>query len=805
MMALPGEGYVNQLANVTAYPALVATRSRIILSSLANYLPLAVVVVPLMMLFVAGVLGWRATISIAEAELTRAAEAGAEYAERALEGFVALGGRVNDELRGLSDAEIQARELELHQELKRQVGQVMRAHAAFILDRQGRPLVASQIYPVAGAPFAPADDFPAFLAAEPDEIRISQPFLGPFDGHLHFAVSRRREILGPEDLAGAVVITIRPDALADGFRRIGGAAADTLSLVRADGKVLTRSTGHSAMVPPVKARSGFHDVVRSGAEFAIYRALGLYDDEPSLAAARRLAGFPVYATSRRRQAELSAHWRATMAGHLMFGVPATLGLLALSLQVRRDQSLLRGINARLEGAFETSLNRLTRARRFGLVGTFEYDLRSGTIIRSGENMEIHGLPPKATQETRSEWLGRLHPDDRERADSHLKHALSAESGLTAYAQSYRIVLPDGSIRWIAARAEIERDAQGHAVMMRGAHVDVTPLRNTELALAESDARLSLAQEALNIGTWEWPRHSRRLSWSSAMMRLWGLEPRQGQPRLSAVLRRVHPADRRRVMREVVAAFTTGLLHSEFRIMRPAPMGGEDIIWIVARAKLMPLPGNDEARLLGVAYDATDRKRAEERAAMLAHEVEHRAKNALALVASLLRMTDAKTVAELKEVMQGRVGALARTMGLLGRQQWTGAALGQIIAEELAPFRKPEAGEDGIRLEGPELKLGRDMVQPLSMAVHELATNAVKYGALSVPDGRLEVRWRLEDGKIHLHWRESGGPPIKGPPAQENFGSRLIDSIFQGQFGGAITRHWEEFGLVCEMMFPARLP
>jgi two-component sensor histidine kinase len=759
-----------------------------------------------MMLLMAALLEWRGVRANAEAELTRAADAGAEYAERALESFAALGGRVNDVLRDLSDAEIRGREPELHRELRRLVSEVIRSHAVFVLDAAGMPLVASQRQPVPRARLDSADFFAELAAAAPGETLVSRPFLGPFDEQLNFAISRRRE--GQDgDAGGVVVVTIRPDALADGFRRVSGPAADTLALVRPDGHVLTRSTGQDRPLPPVHPQSGYYEMVRGGADAAVYQALDLSGVEPGLAAARRVHGFAVYATSRRRRVELLAEWRARMAGHLMIGIPATLGLLALALQVRRDQSRLSRANAKLAKLVEANLDRLTRAHRFGLVGTFEYDVRSGANIRSREYLEIHGLPPEAVRETHADWLGRLHPEDRERADRVLQQALAPAHGATSYAQSYRIILSDGRVRWIAARGEIERDEQGRAVMLRGAHVDATPLRTTEHALAESDARLRLAQEALSIGTWEWlreggdwPRRGGRLNWSAAMMRLWGFSPDQAQPRISAALRRIHPQDRRRVLGEIPATLSSGLLRTEFRIRRPGPGGEPETIWIVARARLLPVPGDGAARLLGVAYDATDRKLAEERAAMLAHEVEHRAKNALAVVASLLRMTDADTVGELKDVLQGRIGALARTMGLLGRQRWSGAGLAEVIEEELAPFRG--AAEQAITLTGAEVMLETDMVQPLSMAIHELATNAAKYGALAQPGGRLEVAWSLREGNIHLLWREVAAPHLPGPPSRESFGTRLIDSIFQQQLEGGITRHWEATGLVCDIVFPA---
>lgn len=343
-------------------------------------------------------------------------------------------------------------------------------------------------------------------------------------------------------------------------------------------------------------------------------------------------------------------------------------------------------------------------------------------------------------------------------------------------------------------------------MLRGAHVDVTPLRATQVLLAESDARLRLAQEALGIGTWEWLPGSRRLVWSGKMIELWGFDPAKGQPALHQAMARLHPADRARVRAEVARAGQSGRLRTEFRIIRPPPHdaaadGVPETIWIILRAQMIDTPG-EGGRLVGVGYDVTERKQAEEQATLLGHEVEHRAKNILTVVAGLVRLTDAETHDEYVKTLVGRISALARTLTLIGQGSWRGTTLLELLQHEFTPF--VGEGPSRIHLAGPEILVDAETAQPLSMALHELTTNAAKYGALSAPKGRLDVSWLTDAGELSLTWIETGGPRIEAEPDMTGFGSQLIQHSFAHKLGGSVTSEWREAGLICRIKFPLTL-
>lgn len=188
-------------------------------------------------------------------------------------------------------------------------------------------------------------------------------------------------------------------------------------------------------------------------------------------------------------------------------------------------------------------------------------------------------------------------------------------------------------------------------------------------------------------------------------------------------------------------------------------------------------------------DITERLANEEARLLLAREVDHRAKNALAVVQALVSMTTAPTKEDFIVAVNGRVGALGRAHSLLAQNRWQGGDLGKILADETAAYHKP--GQ--LRFHGPKAILSPNAVQPVSLLVHELATNAVKHGALSCPTGKIDLFWHFsEDGDFHLQWRETGGPVVvEGAP--EGFGTTLMSTVLR-QLGGEIEFHWSKEGI-----------
>ncbi len=208
--------------------------------------------------------------------------------------------------------------------------------------------------------------------------------------------------------------------------------------------------------------------------------------------------------------------------------------------------------------------------------------------------------------------------------------------------------------------------------------------------------------------------------------------------------------------------------------------------------------DSEAKVVGTVIEARDiseEKRNEEARQLLMNEVDHRARNVLSIVQSLTRLTRADDVATYKDVLAGRIGALARAQTSLASRHWEGGRLEDVVREELEAL----CPKDTVDTHGPEIGLSPHQVQPLSMLLHELATNANKYGACSNGGGRVSVTWTLKEGQVTLQWRETGGPTVV-PPTREGFGSSLKASVVR-QLGGALTRQWATDGLIVEVAFP----
>jgi two-component sensor histidine kinase len=201
-------------------------------------------------------------------------------------------------------------------------------------------------------------------------------------------------------------------------------------------------------------------------------------------------------------------------------------------------------------------------------------------------------------------------------------------------------------------------------------------------------------------------------------------------------------------------------------------------------------------------DITDRKLSEERLKLLASEVDHRANNLLALVQAAVRLTQGGSADDLKQAIEGRIKALAQAHALLARSRWIGADLRQLVEEELAPYH----GETGrVIIDGPSWLLEPTVAQSMAVAVHEVTTNAAKYGALSTAAGRVRVEWSNDgDERLRFRWTETGGPPV-AQPARRGFGTGVVERMIRHQLGGEVAFDWRPEGVVCEINVPVHEP
>lgn len=318
------------------------------------------------------------------------------------------------------------------------------------------------------------------------------------------------------------------------------------------------------------------------------------------------------------------------------------------------------------------------------------------------------------------------------------------------------------------------------------------------ALAESEARFREMADSAPVMIWVADATGRFTVLARPWYDFTGQPPRTGLG--FGWLDAVHPEDRERVRAALSAVREDRAPRRlEFRLRR------HDGTWRWMIAAATPRLGGESGVLgtIGSMLDITDRREAEERQALMASELDHRAKNALSVVQAALRLTPRQDVEDYARAVEGRVAALARAHSVLAEGRWQGAPLRAVVEAELATFVGAAQGEPPAVLDGPPIRLRPAAVQALSMALHELATNATKYGALSRPGGRLRVGWCLDRaaGRLMLRWKERGGPPLAGPPARRGFGARVLEATVVSQLGGTVERRWEAAGLACELCLP----
>ena len=321
------------------------------------------------------------------------------------------------------------------------------------------------------------------------------------------------------------------------------------------------------------------------------------------------------------------------------------------------------------------------------------------------------------------------------------------------------------------------------------------LESSTQRLIESEKRRSLALAAGEMGSWDWNLSTDAMVWDEGQYRIFGVDPDGFAVTPSAMEALFHPEDRPRLQELQRGAIESGRpSQTEFRIIRP---DGE-VRWCFGTAVSTPDAAGNTVGLSGVVVDMTARKKAEHRQSLLVREVDHRAKNALAVVQSVLRLTRADTMENFIEAVEGRIRAIASVHTLLSESRWEGADLLRLVKEELAPY---ETGSDArLQFAGPALLLKPVTAQTLALAFHELATNAAKYGALSTPTGRVSLAWSLSPDVLTLVWREVGGPPA-ARPWTKGFGLRVICASVEQQLSGKVDLDWRPQGLVCTLAIP----
>ena len=363
--------------------------------------------------------------------------------------------------------------------------------------------------------------------------------------------------------------------------------------------------------------------------------------------------------------------------------------------------------------------------------------------------------------------------------------------------------PDGTRIPIIPYPAPLTDERGEVVGVVSMKIDITERKQAEQALAERNAQLDLAHKAARVGSYTYDFVARTMRISRASAAIYGLSPGTVEINAEEWRARVHRDDVERLSAEHIVAFRERRreLICEFRYVRP---GGE-IRWIEARSLVAYDDAGRAERMTGVYIDVTERRKTEDHKSLLVAELDHRVKNVLACVAAVAQQSRecSRSADQFLEVLNGRINSLANAHALLSRSRWEGVGLDELVRSELARCMS----EGNNLIEGPDIVLAAEATQPLAMVLHELTTNATKYGALSSRCGRVSVCWERQAGRnshdrLALEWRETGGPPIV-VPGPSGYGSSVIRDLIPYELGGSVDYVLAPEGVRCRVEIPAK--
>ena len=359
--------------------------------------------------------------------------------------------------------------------------------------------------------------------------------------------------------------------------------------------------------------------------------------------------------------------------------------------------------------------------------------------------------------------------------------------------------PDGK-RWVA-RINIEplRDGDGSLVGAINCFQDITQEHAMRQAMERQQRTFDRAMIASQMGTWRYTLADNICVYDENAQRLYGLTEARFLHDEAGVRDKFHPDDMALMWARVSKALDPqgdGRYEVEYRVKQ---LDGS-WRWLSAWG-LVEFEGSGAERkpvaIAGASRDLGELKRAEELQRLLVNELNHRVKNTLATVQSIALQTlrSADDLPAARSALDARIVSLARAHDLLTDRSWSGADLRDVVLRALEPFA---AGQ--LELEGPSVDVPPRHALALSLALHELATNATKYGALSVTGGRMKLRWFAEGGALHLDWRERGGPVVT-PPTRRGFGTRMLEQALVRDLGGTTRLDYAAQGFRCAISAP----
>jgi PAS domain S-box-containing protein len=452
---------------------------------------------------------------------------------------------------------------------------------------------------------------------------------------------------------------------------------------------------------------------------------------------------------------------------------------AVSLAARESEARLRALADNLPHAmiYQMAASADGVRRRFTFVGQ--------------SCARLNGVPAEAVLQDPRRLYELVAPEHRQAMAAAEQAALAQ---VRPFDLEVAFIRPDGERRWSRISSAPRILADG-STLWDGIQLDITDSRRSQEALATEQNRLALVVEATGLGLWDYDIATGHLHWDEAMKAIFGL-PADAEVDYAAYLAGLHPEDRERVtatFNDAIQAGATGY-QTEHRIVT---RGGE-VRWVIGCARIIRTPDGEALQLIGSAQDITERKLAEERLQLMVHELNHRVKNSMAVVQAITARTlrDDAAPEAARRNLTSRLLALARAHDLLTAESWAGADLATVATRSLTALAADHAR---VSITGPRVRLRPPAAVTFALVFHELATNAVKYGALSNETGCVSLAWSLQDDgrRLHLTWTETGGPPVV-PPSRRGFGVQLIERGLAAEGGGEVRLNYRPEGLVCSI-------
>jgi len=479
------------------------------------------------------------------------------------------------------------------------------------------------------------------------------------------------------------------------------------------------------------------------------------------------------------------HDRAYAARATLLAIAAsTLVLAALFAERRQKEAALKDTNDRLELALDCAE-----------LGTWSLQLKNGRFQNDARDRHIHGHGPNVPQLTLAEMRSRVHPEDLSKLDAafvSLRHAggnCSTEYRLAPRTHEERA----GQLRWVAIKGAVVRHSDGRPLQLLGVTRDITERKSSEqvaqrlVSIVESsdDAIVSKDLDGIIV------------SWNNGAERLFGYSANEAVGKPVSIL---IPPDRQGEDQTILSRIRLGEPIRHYETVRRR----KDGTFVDISLTVSPLYDAAGA-VIGaskIARNITMRKRAEEHQRFLNAELDHRVKNVLATVRAIIEQTHeaGSTREAFVAALDHRIRSLANTHELLSQGRWRGVSLTEIVRREFAPYTTSRT-----TIGGPNITLTPEAAQPVAMVLHELTTNAAKYGGFSTRSGGVLLQWWwLRNGsgaRLAIEWKEVGGPRVV-PPKQPGYGTSIVRELIPFELGGSVELTFAPDGLRCRLEIPA---